>query len=228
MADLATDSAPNWQLCFGSDISNYYPNRGLKVFKPRAEFLAGIVNFRDPMIFAGLRIPMVHIGHVRYASTNRRFQQVAGVAVSVTPTDLLGQKTALFGMTRTGNPTPRKLFSRRFSRFDGLRRMLSESASLCSIRMVNTRTKIPKMQIRRVRIQMRSRTCGNALPLKSGTNFQKDVITYGITNHPNDPGRILMLLNFYQDQNLQTGKEIINVRWLRDQVVAFTFPISWM
>jgi hypothetical protein len=35
MADLGTDSAPNWQLCFGSDISNYYPNRGLKVFKPR-------------------------------------------------------------------------------------------------------------------------------------------------------------------------------------------------
>ena len=102
MADLGDDSAPNWQLCFGSDISNYYPNRGLKVFKPRGDVLGRIVIFRDPMIFAGLRIPMVQIGHVRYASTNRRFQQVASVPVSVTPTDLLGQKTALFGMTRTG------------------------------------------------------------------------------------------------------------------------------
>jgi len=42
------------------------------------------------------------------------------------------------------------------------------------------------------------------------STFQKDVVTYGITKHPNDPDRVLMLLNFYQDQNLQTGKEIIN------------------
>lgn len=52
MADLGTGSTPNWQLCFGSDISNYYPNRGLKVFKPRGDILKQIVNFRDPMIFA--------------------------------------------------------------------------------------------------------------------------------------------------------------------------------
>ena len=52
---------------------------------------------------------MVNIGHVRYASTNRRFQQVASVPVSVTPTDLLGQKTALFGMTRTGKSNTTKI-----------------------------------------------------------------------------------------------------------------------
>src|SRR5438876_1793767 len=109
MADLGSDSVTNWKLCFGSDISNYYPNRGLKVFKPRGEVLARIVNFRDPMIFAEVRIPMVHIGHVRYASTNRRFQQVASVPVSVTPTDLLGQKTALFGMTRSGKSNTTKI-----------------------------------------------------------------------------------------------------------------------
>jgi hypothetical protein len=90
-------TTPDWKLRFGSDISNYYPDRGLKVYKPRGEVLARVVNFRDPLIFATSRIPMVQIGQVRYASTNRRFQQVASVAVSVTPTDLLGQKTALFG-----------------------------------------------------------------------------------------------------------------------------------
>ena len=121
----------NWQLCFGSDISNYYPNRGLKVFKPRGEVLSAIVNFRDPMIFAGVRIPMVHIGHVRYASTNRRFQQVASVPVSVTPTDLLGQKTALFGMTRTGKIQHHENYTASDLRAAlGRRRMRNELASL--------------------------------------------------------------------------------------------------
>ena len=32
-----TDAAPLFRLAFGSDLSNYYPNRGLKVYKPRAD-----------------------------------------------------------------------------------------------------------------------------------------------------------------------------------------------
>jgi len=35
-------------LRFGSDISNYYPNQGLKVYKPNSSALARIVNYRDP------------------------------------------------------------------------------------------------------------------------------------------------------------------------------------
>ena len=109
MINRTEGAGSDWKLCFGSDISNYYPNRGLKVYKPRAEVLQQIVNFRDPLIFADSRIPMVEIGQVRYASTNRRFQQVASVSVLVTPTDLLGQKTALFGMTRTGKSNTTKI-----------------------------------------------------------------------------------------------------------------------
>jgi len=31
--------SPTYRLTFGSDLSNYYPNRGLKVFKPRGKLL---------------------------------------------------------------------------------------------------------------------------------------------------------------------------------------------
>ena len=34
-------------LSFGSDISNYYPNRGLKVYKPHSKALKMIVNYRS-------------------------------------------------------------------------------------------------------------------------------------------------------------------------------------
>ena len=210
MSDSGTDSAPNWQLCFGSDISNYYPNRGLKVFKPRAEVLARIVNFRDPIIFAGLRIPMVHIGHVRYASTNRRFQQVAGVPVSVTPTDLLGQKTALFGMTRTGKSNTTKIilkaiFALRWAAEDAQR--IGQLVFDPNGEYANENTQDADTKSENPNAIKNVWKCA---PSEVRTNFQKDVITYGITKHPDDPGRILMLLNFYQDQNLQTGKEIIN------------------
>lgn len=209
MADLGTDSAPEWRLCFGSDISNYYPNRGLKVFKPRADILQRIVNFRDPMIFSHVHASMVPIGHVRYASTNRRFQQVANVPVLVTPTDLLGQKTALFGMTRTGKSNTTKII---------LKAIFELRWATANAQRIGQLVFDPNGEYANENVQDAATHSANPNAIKNVwrcapsalQTFQSDVVTYGISAHPNDPRRNLMLLNFYLDQNLQTGKAIID------------------
>jgi hypothetical protein len=210
MTDVSNDTTPDWKLCFGSDISNYYPNKGLKVYKPRGAVLERIVNFRDPIIFATSRIPMVQIGQVRYASTNRRFQQVASVPVSVTPTDLLGQKTALFGMTRTGKSNTTKIvlkaiFALRWAAIDPQRigqLVFDPNGEYANENVQDTATGSDNPNA--------IKNVWRCAPANQQTALRGDVITYGISTHPNDPGRILMLLNFYLDENLQTGKEIID------------------
>jgi len=97
IADLSDTDSAQYVLSFGSDLSNYYPNRGLKVYKPRGETLRQIVNYRDPRTHADDAGSLVKVGEVRYASTNRPFQLIADVPVAITPTDLFGQKPPCLG-----------------------------------------------------------------------------------------------------------------------------------
>ncbi|MDR2990776.1 MAG: DUF87 domain-containing protein [Burkholderiaceae bacterium] len=209
MVNTTSGATSAFRLFFGSDLSNYYPNRGLKVFKPRSKVLKTIVNFRDPRLSLPMQDGHVPVGQVRYASSHRLFQGIDGVPVQITPTDLLGQKTALFGMTRTGKSNTTKIilksiFALRWGQqpihigqivFDPNGEYANENEQDSGGREINAEA------IKNVW------KCGPATQHKE---LQGDVITYGITRHPNDPNRRLMLLNFYLDDNLQVGKEIIN------------------
>lgn len=195
---LPDAQADDLVLRFGSDLSNYYPNRGLKVYKPNGEALRMIVNYRDPSRVDHLSHLSVPVGEVRYASTNRSFQNVSNVPVEIMPGDLLRQKTALFGMTRTGKSNSTKIilqsvFNLRFDKEMPLR--IGQIVFDPNGEYANENVQDNNSAIRNV-----WRTGGTA----------KDVLTYGITPHPNDPERRLMLLNFYHDDNLQIGKEIID------------------
>jgi hypothetical protein len=219
MANTGSGSAPEFRLFFGSDLSNYYPNRGLKVFKPRGKVLEAIVNFRDPRLAAIPNDGNVPVGQVRYASSHRAFQGIDGVPVQITPTDLLGQKTALFGMTRTGKSNTTKIilksiFALRWGQnpirigqivFDPNGEYANENEQDSAGRGLNPEA------IKNVW------KCG---PSDKHPQLQQDVITYGIVAHPNDPNRKLMLLNFFLDDNIPIGKEIINDA-LSDQTATY-------
>lgn len=203
--DNGEGAANRFALAFGADISNYYPNQGLKVFKPRAEVLRQIVNYRDSL---ELTPQIVTIGTIRYASTHRPFQKIGEVTFGITPTDLLGQKTALFGMTRTGKSNTTKImlksiFALRWAdkplRIGQL--VFDPNGEYANENVQDASNNLAPSAIKNVW------ACG---PNSMHAALRGDVETFGITRHPNDPNRHLMLLNFYLDDNLQVGKSIID------------------
>jgi hypothetical protein len=193
--DATPGAALPLRLRFGSDISNYYPNRGLKVYRPNGDALERIVNFRDAADTGGI----VEVGKVRYASTNRAFQDVVNVPVRIAPYDLLRQKTALFGMTRIGKSNTTKIILKAVFdlRFDQIPLRVGQLVFDPNGEYANE--------------NVQDRGCiKNVWRRADGRGVAADVVTYGSLVHPLDPDRRLMLVNFFETANLQIGKEIID------------------
>lgn len=210
-------------LQFGSDLSNFYPNRGLKVYKPNGRSLEQIANYIDPdnlqsHIDTYKTAESVKLGYIRYASTNRSFQNINTVPVQIYPADLLSQKTALFGMTRTGKSNTTKIIAK--SVYE-LRYPTSDSDTTLKIGQIIFD---PNGEYANDNVQDKD---GNNNPsalkqvwqINSEAKKDDEISTYGITPHPNDPDRKLMLLNFFKEANLQTGKEIIDNLLVDDNAI---------
>lgn len=201
----ADDDAPdNFVLRFGSDISNYYPNRGLKVYRPVADALETIVNYVRSADLTEMPSKMnVPLGEVRYASTHRTGQRV-NVPVRIYPADLLTQKTAVFGMTRMGKSNTVKIIAQ--SVYD--LRWKEEAGAAGSSLRIGQLVFDPDGEYANQNVQDAGALKNVWKP--SAHPQGEEVTTYGVVGHPNDPERKLMRLNFYRAADLQTGKEIID------------------
>ena len=192
LGETNKDGATPLKLYFGTDINNFYPNRGLKVYKPVREALASIVNYRDPDLTPehALKNYTVPIGHVRYASTNRAMQGVDEVGVSIAPLDMLAQRTALFGMSRTGKSNTTKIIARAIY---NLRRAKIEQIKVGQIifdyngEYANETTQDGG--------NIAATALKNVWRERGGRD--NDVVTYGMTPSLKDPERRLLQINAY-------------------------------
>jgi hypothetical protein len=203
------------QLKFGTDLSNFYSNMALKVYKPKGNALGILANYVDPKNVEDHKdkfgnTQLVKLGEIRYASTNRKYQGIDDVPTYIFPADLLSQKTALFGMTRTGKSNTTKIIAK--SVFELRDPIKVEDKSLGIGQIIFD----PNGEYANENVQDNNSALKNIWQLLPEGKMEDEIVTYGVHAHENDPERKMMLLNFYLEDNLQIGKDIIDASFRKD------------
>ena len=205
-----SDVDADWQLHFGADIDNFYAGQGMKIYKPSDNALQKIVNYRSNG--AG-QTPTTRIGRLRYSAATKEDNTPESVPVEITAEDFIAQRTALFGMTRTGKSNTTKTIV----------------AALFKLRQSTTETRVGQLIFdpngEYANDNPQDQGCIRNLRYES-PEFADEVHTYGSFRHPYDIGRHITKFNFYGEneptsppsqeeldtalRTLYQGKQIIN------------------
>ena len=165
---------------FSSDLDNFYSGRGLKVYKPTGDDLEQIVNSASR---ADDGTQATKIGHVRYATATPS----DAAEVNISAKDFVAQRTALFGMTRTGKSNTVKIVAR----------------AVFEMRRPEDGTRVGQIIFdpdgEYANDNPQDQRC-----LRNVGNHEwadpDDVVTYGLHPHPHDPNRNITKFNFYGDR----------------------------
>jgi len=96
-------------IAFGSDVETFYSSARYKVYKPTAEALSEILKLIQ-LDQDEDNDSVIRLGRVRYTSTERN-SRLSSATVPLDIGDVIGNKTALFGMTRTGKSNTMKVLA---------------------------------------------------------------------------------------------------------------------
>ncbi len=195
-----------YELKFGNDLSNFYPNRSLRVYKPSNDALSAIVNF-------GINESSgVKFANVRYSSTNRKGRGISDVAVRIDPNDLVAQKTALFGMTRSGKSNSLKIIAK------SMYLLRHTSGEKIGQLIFDVNGEYANENVQDVNAAGQAQALRNVWEVKHNEKMgsPKDVVTYGLMGNAKDPKRILMKINFYNEELIQIGKDLIDEKLVSD------------
>lgn len=189
----------SWSLRFGGDIDNFYAGQGLKVYKPIGGALGRIINYRTAQESAP---SPVRIGVPRYAASARP-AEVDYPPYELSTRDLVAQRTALFGMTRTGKSNTTKTIAAAIHR---LRQ--DKDAPLRVGQLILD----PNGEYANDNPQ--DQGCLRRVSEDPGSD-SGDVVTFGMAPHPNDPNRRLTKFNFFGN-DLPGG--ILNIGQFNDSL----------
>ena len=172
------NGAAVWE--FHTDIDNFYSGQGLKVYKPTGDPLERIINDTSRQSIQGSQ---TRIGYIRYAMSTAPDP----AAVSVIASDFLAQRTALFGMTRTGK---------------------SNTVKTIASAVFELRRTDPSLRVGQLIFDPNGEYA-NDNPQDQGClrnvgNREwaetDDILTYGLYRHPHDPERRITKFNFYGNE----------------------------
>lgn len=218
---------------FGADLENFFSAHHYSVYKVSGEVLSYIVNQRDsPEIIPG-NPNEFPFGHVRYSSSRRHQSEEFSSRVFVNPADLLGKRTALFGMTRTGKSnTVKKIIEATFHISSKSKLTLDLNSEIEQDLNPFDKSMAPKYRVGQIIFDMNGEYANKNLQDEGTAIFDKlkqDTVRYSIMEKDDDSFKI-MKINFYAD--IQTGFSYIASSLTGDsgdyvmsfRVIDFTVP----
>jgi hypothetical protein len=185
---MKADVSGVYQFVFGGDLVNYYSGRGMKVYKPVGELLTKIVNYQKTIGTSDFASAgRLRVGRVRFAASEIGVDETLdNVPVEVDPRDFVSRRTFYGGMSRGGKSNAMKITAK----------------AVYFLRKNNDTTRVgqlifdPNGEYANENIQDRG-SIKSIYEQIAGAKKDDEIATYGLNEHPNDPDRKIVKINFY-------------------------------